>query len=158
MTNISFALIVRTLLELFQNEEQYRERFQYVVGLFPEAIRGVSINGTYSELYEIVALSNVLRCDIRSVYPRIQYRSELDVINNTFNFKQACSSSNIIHIFWTNTRNEIEVRQNNGDSWSPNHLVPLLLPTGISQTSAHLPASLINFLVCFLFEIVIIYR
>ena len=151
-------MIVRTLLELIQNEQLYREHLEHIVGPFHEAIRRVSINCTFSELYEIAALSSVLKCKIRSIYPRIQYRSELDVINNTFNFKQACSSSNIIHIFWTNTRNEIEVRQNNGDSWSPNHFVPLLLPTDISQTSAHLPASLINFLVCFLFEIVIIYR
>ncbi|CAF1486450.1 unnamed protein product [Adineta ricciae] len=132
--NRSKAVTASELRKLFQNEEQYRERLQYVVGLFPEAIRGVSINGTYSELYEIVALSNILKCNIRSIYPRIQYRSDLDTMKTTFNFNQDGSLSNTIRIFWTNTRNEIEVRRDNGDSWSPNHFVPLLLPSGSTET------------------------
>lgn len=122
---------------------------QYVVGLFPEAIRGVSLNGTYSELYEIVALGNVLKCNIRSIYPRIGYRSDLEIMNNTFNFRQNCLSSNTIHIFWTNTRKEIEVCQNNRGNWSPNHFVPLLLPPNGSQTWIDLSPNNINFLVCF---------
>ena len=142
-------MIVRTLLELIQNEQLYREHLEHIVGPFHEAIRRVSINCTFSELYEIAALSSVLKCKIRSIYPRIQYRSELDILNNIFNFSHDCSSSDTIHIFWTNTHNEIIARQNNGDNWSPNHFVPLLLPSSTPQISNDILPHNVGILVCF---------
>ena len=122
---------------------------EHIVGPFYEAIRRISINYTFSELYEIAALSNILNCKVRSIYPRIQYRSELDIINTIFNFTQDGSASNTIHIFWTHTRNEIEARQNNGDNWSPNHFVPLLSPSNSNQTSIDSSTRYFDFLVCF---------
>ncbi|CAF1608295.1 unnamed protein product, partial [Adineta ricciae] len=106
-------LRIRTLLELIQNGQQYSERLAHIIGPLDEAIRRISRNYTFSEL--------------------IQYRSELDAINTTFDFDPVGLPFNTIHIFWTHTQNEVEARQSNGSNWSPNHFVPLLL----SSNSSH---------------------
>jgi hypothetical protein len=133
---------VRTVVELVQNEHQYTNRFAHSIGTFDEAIRNISRNFSFSELHEIGALSNVLKCKIRSIYPRIQYHSGLDVINNTFDVTQSDSLIATIYIFWTHTRSEIQARRNNAGNWSPNHFVPLLLPSTKSRPQADL--SLLN--------------
>ena len=119
-------LLVRTLLELVKNDTFYHNRFLYVVGPFINAIKSVVHNSSYSELYEIAALCNVLKCNIRSVYPKIQYRSEMDIMNSIFQCDQHSSRSSTIFIFWSNTQSEIYARSCNSGNWSPNHFVPLL--------------------------------
>jgi hypothetical protein len=119
---------VRTVLELVQNELQYTNRFQHIVGPFDEAIRNISKNFSYSEIYEIGALGNILNCKIRSIYPRIQYGSHLDILNSTFDAMPGSFWSPTIYLFWTHTQSEVEARRNNSNNWSPNHFVPLLLP------------------------------
>ncbi|CAF2150657.1 unnamed protein product [Rotaria magnacalcarata] len=40
--------------------------------------------------------------------------------------------------FWTHTQREIDARQSNAGNWSPNHFVPLLLPSDNSQSQNHI--------------------
>ncbi|CAF1507417.1 unnamed protein product, partial [Adineta ricciae] len=119
-------LRVRTLLELVKNDTFYHNRFLYVVGSLLDAVKSVVHNSSYSELYEIAALCNVLKCNIQSVYPKIQHRSELDIMNSIFQCDQNSSVSRTIFIFWSNTQSEIYARSCNAGHWSPNHFVPLL--------------------------------
>ena len=93
---------------------------------------------SFSELYEIAALSNVLKCNIRSIYPIIDYRSDLNIMNNTFEHAQHSIMSATICIFWTHTQREIDARRSNAGNWSPNHVVPLLLPSDNSPSGNHL--------------------
>ena len=125
---------MRTLIELLKNEVSYTNRFAHIVGPLIETIKNITRDFSFSELYEIAALSNVLKCNIRSIYPRIDYRSDLDIFNSTFEHAPYNSSATTIFIFWTNTQNEIYARRSNAGNWTPNHFVPLLLPPNNSQS------------------------
>ncbi|CAF4642776.1 unnamed protein product, partial [Rotaria socialis] len=131
-------LRVRSLIELVKNENFYHNRFAHIVGPVNEAIKNIARNFSFSELYEIAALSNVLKCNIQSVYPTIDYRSDLNIMNNTFEHAQYSIVSKAICLFWTHTESEIEARRSNAGNWSPNHFVPLLLPSDNSQSQNHL--------------------
>jgi len=120
-------------MELVKNDIFYSHRFSRIVGSLNEAIKSIALNFSFSELYEIAALSNVLKCNIRSIYPRIDYRPDLDIMNSTFEHAQSSISSKTIYIFWSHTRSEIYARRSNAGNWSPNHFVPLLLPSNESQ-------------------------
>ncbi|CAM4822210.1 unnamed protein product [Rotaria magnacalcarata] len=119
-------LRVRTLIEFVKNEFFYSNRYSHIIGPLDEAMKNIARNFSFSELYEIVGLSNVLKCNIRSIYPRIGYREDLHIMNSTFEYAQSNLSSNTIFIFWTHTRNEVQARNSNSGNWTPNHFVPLL--------------------------------
>ncbi|CAF3269398.1 unnamed protein product [Rotaria socialis] len=131
-------LRVRSLIELFKNENFYHNRFAHIIGPVNEAIKNIARNFSFSELYEIAALSNVLKCNIQSVYPTIDYRSDLNIMNNTFEHAQCSIASKTICLFWTHTESETEARRSNAGNWSPNHFVQLLLPSDNSQSQNHL--------------------
>ena len=125
-------------MELVKNDTFYHDRFAHIVGPFNEAIKNIARNFSFSELYEIAALSNVLKCNIQSVYPTIDYRPDLNIMNSTFEHAQHSIAPKTICIFWTHTQSEIDARRNNAGNWSPNHFVPLLLPSDNSQSQNHL--------------------
>ncbi|CAF3600903.1 unnamed protein product [Rotaria socialis] len=108
-------LRVRCLIELVKNENFYHNRFAHIVGPVNEAIKNIARNFSFSELYEIAALSNVLNCNIQSVYPTIDYRSDLNIMNNTFEHAQCSIASKTICLFWTHTESEIEARRSNAE-------------------------------------------
>ena len=133
--SITYCLVL-TLLELVKNEIMYNNRFAHAVGPLAEAIRNISRKFSFSELYEIASLSNVLKCNIRSVYPNIDYRLYLNIMNSTFHYDGSNTSSDMICIFWTHTLNETYARKNNQGNWSPNHFVPLILSSNISYSNS----------------------
>ncbi|CAM4986395.1 unnamed protein product [Rotaria socialis] len=130
----SSELRVRTLIELVKNEIFYNNRFMHIVGPLNEVMKNIARNFAFSELYEIAALSNVLKCNIRSIYPIIDYRPHLHIMNSTFEHAQYSIVSKAICLFWTHTESEIDARRSNAGNWSPNHFVPLLLPSDNSQS------------------------
>lgn len=120
-------------MELLKHETFYHNRFGHFIGPLNQSIKNVARDFSFSELYEIVALSNVLKCNICSIYPKIDYRIDLHIMNNIFEHAQNTTSSKTIYIMWTHTQSEIFVRQSNGGNWSPNHFVPLLHPSNDFQ-------------------------
>lgn len=120
---------MRTVVELVENKTYYINQCSQFVGSFEEALRRTCNNKQFCELYELVALANVLQCEIQSVYPYIDYRAEMKIMNNVFK-PTGPFASNIkkVIIFWTNTQDELEVkaRPGCGGIWSPNHFVPLV--------------------------------
>lgn len=99
------------------------------VGSFDRAIQRACTDKCFSELYEIVALANVLQCNVQSVYPYIDYRAEMKIMNSTFKpTRTSVSNARQIIIFWTNANHEADVRNRPGcrGIWSPNHFVPLI--------------------------------
>ena len=121
--------LVRTVIELVKNKNYYVEQCSRFVGPFDRALQRTCNNNRFCELYEIVALANVLRCEIQSVYPYIDYRAEMKIMNTIY--KPATVSVSKIRrivIFWTNTKDELVVRARPDcrGIWSPNHFVPLL--------------------------------
>ncbi|CAF1549878.1 unnamed protein product [Rotaria magnacalcarata] len=59
-------------------------------------------------------------------------------MNSTFEYAQSNLPSNTIFIFWTHTLNEIGTRNNNAGNWTPNHFVPLLLPSNNPEFQTNL--------------------
>jgi hypothetical protein len=126
---ICFELIlVRTVIELVVNGAYYTRMYSQFIGLLDIAIKAICKNYTYSELYEIAALCNILRCNIQSIYPRIDFREDMEILNNSFRPTSPIIANCSITIFWSHVLNEIDVRAQNNMTWSPNHFVPLISP------------------------------
>ncbi|CAF1566853.1 unnamed protein product, partial [Adineta steineri] len=119
-------LRVRTIVELITNETFYSNMYAHVVGPIDIAIKGVCKNFTYSELYEICALCTVLGCNIRSVYPKIDFHPDMAVMNNIFTPAPSVTANYEITILWSHAWDEMHARAVNNNVWSPNHFVPLM--------------------------------
>ncbi|CAF4505806.1 unnamed protein product, partial [Rotaria socialis] len=131
-------LRVRTLIEFVKNEIFYNNRFMHIVGPLNGVMKNVARNFAFSELYEIAALSNVLKCNIRSIHPIIDYRPHLSFMNSTFEYPRYSIVSKAICLFWAHTESETGARRINAGNWAPNHFMPLLLPSDNSQSQDHL--------------------
>ncbi|CAF1644760.1 unnamed protein product, partial [Rotaria sordida] len=77
-------LRVRTIMELITNENDYQTMYSQYLGPTDIAIKAICKNYTFSELYEIAALCNVLQCNIRSVYPKIDFHHHMAIWDNLF--------------------------------------------------------------------------
>jgi hypothetical protein len=140
--------LVRTIIELVTNENYYQTMYSQYVGSTDEAIKAISKNYTYSELYEIVALCNVLRCNIRSVYPRIDFHDSMAILDNVFTPIAPNVANCTISIFWSSCVNEQDNRMHNNGTWSPNHFVPLLSPSALNEfdnTSQTRPPAVVSY-------------
>ena len=111
-----------------RNQVFYIAQLAHILGPLDVTVRIIAHNFSFSELYEVAALSRVLRCNVRSVYPNIDHRPDLSLMNRTFEHEGPKDSCGTISLFWTNTQTERDVRSMNNGSWTPNHFVPLLLP------------------------------
>ena len=140
----SFEFLVRTIVELVTNEAYYSHRFAYAVGPLDIAIKGVCKNNTYSELYEIAALCTVVGCNIRSVYPEIDFRLDMVIVNSVFTPIPPIVAKYEIKILWSSLRSEIDIRAMNNNQWSPNHFVPLMLSNAQYQYIGSRPVELTN--------------
>jgi hypothetical protein len=124
--HLSQKFSVRTVIELVKNENFYAREYSQFVGPVQNALHTACKNYNYSELYEIVALSTLLQCDIRSVYLNIDFRDDMMIVNRIFTPVPPINASCQIIILWSHTKNESNARALNNGAWSPNHFVPLL--------------------------------
>ena len=133
-----FLFEVRTVVELVRNSVYYTTKYSYIIGPLENAVCRACNNNQFSELYEIAALASVTQCEIHSVYPHIDYRAEMKIMNSAY--KPVLASTPVrgrLFIFWTNTMDEssVKARPHSGGVWSPNHFVPLAQPPQDFQTS-----------------------
>ena len=107
--------------------------YSQYAGNIDEAIKAICKNYTYSELFEIVAVCNVLQCNIRSVYSRIDFHDSMAILDNVFTpiapYVENCN----ISILWSSCVDEQNNRVANNGTWSPNHFVPLLSPSVLDE-------------------------
>jgi hypothetical protein len=125
---ISKNYLVRTVIELIKNESYYQSMYSQFIGSVDIAIRAVCKNFVFSELYEIAALCNVLNCNIRSVYPKIDFQDYMAIFDNIFTPGASVIANCEIVILWSHALNEKDAREANNGIWSPNHFVPLISP------------------------------
>ena len=112
-----------------KNKIYYVNQCSNHVGLFNEALRRTCNKDSFAELYEIVALASVLQCEVQSVYPCIDYRAEMKIMNAVYKPVETLVPSNgRVIIFWSSTEDEVSTRAQPGNRgiWNPNHFVPLL--------------------------------
>ena len=117
----------------------YIAQYTNPIGSFDEALRRTCNNNSFSELYEVVALANVLQCDVQSVYPYIDYRAEMKTMNAVYKPMDISVPKNgKLIIFWTSSEDELstKTRPDNNCVWSPNHFVPLIEATRGSRTAS----------------------
>ncbi|CAF1614641.1 unnamed protein product [Rotaria sp. Silwood1] len=128
-------LRVRTIVELVINFDEYTYNYMDSVGPLQERWKDIAKNYSYSDLYELVSLCNVLGCNIRSLYPRIDYHSYFDIYNCTFS--PNVPTDNVITILWCHTKVEAEARLYTKGNWLPNHFVPVVLlpPDATTQSN-----------------------
>lgn len=125
--------------------------YSQYVGPIDIAIRSICKNGTFSELYEIAALSNVLQCNIRSVYPRIDFQQHMALWDSVFTPVPPVVANCSIAVLWSHAGNdENNVRAENRGTWSPNHFVPLLSPNiqHMDESNQHSGSKLTNDVSC----------
>ncbi len=133
-----YLILVRTIIELVKNKIHYVDQCSNHVGFFNEALRSTCNDNRFCELYEIVALASVVQCEVQSVYPYIDYRAEMKIMNAVYKPVEASVPSNRrVIIFWSSTEDEVSTRTRPGNSgiWNPNHFVPLLQQHGSSRTA-----------------------
>jgi hypothetical protein len=115
-------------MELITNENYYQTTYSQYVGSTDMAIKAICKNYMFYGLYEIAALCNVLQCNIRSVYPNIDFHHHMAILDNLFTPISPVSSHCNIAILWSNTLNERDARETNNGTWESNHFVPLMSP------------------------------
>ena len=103
--------------------------YSQYVGPIDIAIKAICKNYTFSELYEIAALCSVLQCNIKSVYPKIDFQHYMAVLDSVFTPVPPSIAKCSVTILWSHTLNEKDARQTNNGTWSPNHFVPLMSPS-----------------------------
>lgn len=125
----------------------YANKYSHHVGYFNEALRRTCNINRYSELYEIVALASVLQCEIQSVYPYIDYRAEMKIMNAVYKpIETSIPSIGRVIIFWSSTEDQVstKARPGNRGVWNPNHFVPLLQQHQGYRTANNERASIIQ--------------
>ncbi|CAF4673841.1 unnamed protein product [Rotaria socialis] len=124
-------LRVRTIIELMTNEVYYSNRYSQFVGPLDIAIQGICKNHMLSELYEICALCSVLGCNIRRIYPNIDFRDDMVFLNNIFTPIPPITTNCEVTILWSRAKHEKDARDANHGTWSPNHFVPLMSTSNV---------------------------
>ncbi|CAF4943011.1 unnamed protein product [Rotaria socialis] len=124
-------LRVRTIIELMTNEVYYSNRYSQFVGPLDIAIQGICKNHMLSELYEICALCSVLGCNIRRIYPNIDFRDDMVFLNNIFTPIPPITTNCEVTILWSHAKHEKDARDANHGTWSPNHFVPLMSTSNV---------------------------
>ncbi|CAF4507336.1 unnamed protein product [Rotaria sp. Silwood2] len=127
-------LRVRAVIELITNENYYQTMYSQYIGPIDATIKAICKNYTFSELYEIAALCNVLQCNIRSVYPKIDFQQYMVIWDNVFAPVPPIIANYNIAILWSHALNEENAREINNGTWNPNNFVPLV-PRGIRNDS-----------------------
>ena len=102
--------------------------YSQYVGPIGIAIKAICKNSTYSELYEIAALCNVLQCNIRSDYPKLDFQHHMALWDSVFTPIPPVIANYSISVLWSHAQNENVARALNNSIWSANHFVPLLSP------------------------------
>jgi hypothetical protein len=135
-----YLILVRTIIELVKNKSHYINQCSNHAGPFNEALKRTCNNSSFSELYELVALAGVLQCEVQSIYPYIDYRAEMKIMNAVYKPVEISIPSNgRVIIFWSSTEDEVSTRIRPGNSgiWNPNHFVPLLQQHRSSRTASN---------------------
>ena len=117
-------------------ENYYQTTYSLYIGSIDIAVKSICKNHTFSELYEIAALCNVLQCNIQSVYPKLYFQHYMTLWDSVFTPVPPVIADYSIAILWSHVPNENDARTMNNSTWSPNHFVPLLFPN-IQNESDH---------------------
>jgi hypothetical protein len=144
------------VIDLLTNATYYETVHINTFAQIEGSIQNACKNWSYSEIYEVAGLSNVLRCNIHSVYPRIASMPHntdffnTDSYNIVFKPVPPATANHTIAVLWSNMRYENVVRASRDGFWNPNHFVPIVLPV-VHNESGHYNKSTSNNIVSYSF-------
>ena len=98
------------------NENYYQTTYSQYIGPIDIAVKSICKNHTFSELYEIAALCNVLQCNIRSVYPKLDFQHYMALWNCVFTPVPPVIADYSIAILWSHVQNENDARATNNST------------------------------------------
>ena len=100
----------------------HQHRFDDVSPTFKEACEDITSDHGFSSAWTCLALSDVIRRDIISVYPRVNGPLDMTarILDTTFSPREKAFREPVV-IMWTSGS-----PPQKGKSWTPNHFVPLV--------------------------------
>ena len=105
---LDYLVSVRTIIELVKNKMHYIAQYANLIGPFDEALRRTCNNNSFSEFYELAALASAIRYTIQSMYPYIDYRAEMKIMNAVYKpVDMYTSTDKRLIIFWTSFEDEL---------------------------------------------------
>lgn len=94
---------------------------QGVASVYDEEMKSIQKDATYMGLWQLFAVSNVLKVPVYSVYPSKGNPAIVSDIHRLILPKETSSSVPAVYIMWTSTRSDMKKGH-----WLPNHFVVLL--------------------------------
>ncbi|XP_060601387.1 SH3 domain-containing protein 21-like [Ruditapes philippinarum] len=95
--------------------------------IFEEETVKICKRGSYMGIWQLFALSSVLKKKFTSLYPIIGQSSVKQVLNRSILPRQGDHNEPSVTVMWTSTRTDMVPQH-----WIPNHFVPLLPTTRLS--------------------------
>ena len=95
------------------NENYYQTTYSQNIGPIDIAVKSICKNHTFSELYEIAALCNVLHCNRRSVSPKLDFQHYMTLWDSVFTPVPSVIADCSIAILWSHVQNENDARAMN---------------------------------------------
>ncbi|UJR24373.1 hypothetical protein I4U23_005750 [Adineta vaga] len=129
-------LRVRTVIKLITNENHYDSMYTRYAENTDIIIQAACKKEMYSEIHEVAALCNVLQCNIRSVYPRIDFEYYKAIWDSVFTPIPPVIGNCTIVVLWSCTLDEKDARKTYNGFWRPNHFVPLLSPPILNEVNS----------------------
>ena len=133
----SVELRFRCCVEMIVNKKKLlRHRLYHNMELispdYDEDCLKCATPGSFSSVFRLVALSNLLNIPVESIYPTVNGCKSLyfRTLNNVFKPPFSDPEKGKITIMWTSTflpeKNTFAIRQTRKKEWCPNHFVPLV--------------------------------
>ena len=142
--SMSAELRYKCCLEMVSNDEkiqQYKDRAALlcVSPDYDEAVLKCARLGGYSSAWTIIAMSNVTKRKIESLYPLVNGTQDLATrtLNCTFLPSSGTLDETTMKIFWTNT-SPFNPDSKKKRTWTPNHFVPFIDDRKLLATDFHM--------------------
>ena len=106
-----------------------------IKSIFQMELRKIKVNYSFMGMWQIHALSSVLKVPIYSIYPHKSSPEISRDLNRLVLLRQSSSNMKPVYIFWTTTRDSEMVCEH----WAPNHFLPCI---PIDENSVYSPRTI----------------
>lgn len=138
--SMSLELRYKCCLEMVSNGEKIQQHRDKAALLcvspdYNEAVIKCAKTGGYSSSWTMIALSNITRRKIESLYPLVNGAKDLATrtLNCIFHPSSGLQDTTTMKILWTNT---VPYNPSTKKSWTPNHFVPFIDDKNLLMTAS----------------------
>lgn len=138
--SMSLELRYKCCLEMVSNGEKIQQHRDKAALLcvspdYNKAVINSAKMGGYSSSWTMIALSNITRRKIESLYPLVNGAKDLATrtLNCVFHPSSGLRDTTTMKILWTNT---VPYNPSTKKSWTPNHFVPFIDDKNLLMTAS----------------------